>query len=39
MKSEKPAKIVQGKTLMKREGVKNIHIFHGPYKLLPATEV
>jgi hypothetical protein len=32
-------KIVNGTTGMKRPGIKNIKIYHGPLKLLPAAEV
>jgi hypothetical protein len=39
MNNMKPYKIVDGTTAMKREGVKNVRIFHGPLKLLPAAEV
>ncbi|KAF2664073.1 hypothetical protein BT63DRAFT_460373 [Microthyrium microscopicum] len=34
----KPFKIVDGTSTMKRPGVKNIRIFHGPLNLLPADE-
>jgi hypothetical protein len=39
MNDMKPYKIVEGTSDMKRKGVKNIRIFHGPLKLLPAAEV
>jgi hypothetical protein len=39
MKDMKPYKIVEGTSGMKRDGVKNIRIFHGPLELLPAAEV
>jgi hypothetical protein len=39
MKDLTPYKIEEGTTGMKREGVKNIRIYHGPLKLLPAAEV
>jgi hypothetical protein len=39
MQDMKPYKIEQGTSGMKREGVKNIRIYHGPLKLLPASEV
>jgi hypothetical protein len=35
----KPWKVQEIKSEMKREGVKNIRIYHGPLKLLPAAEV
>jgi hypothetical protein len=39
MNDMKAYKIVDGTTGMKRQGVKNIRVFHGPLKLLPAAEV
>jgi hypothetical protein len=35
----KPWKTQEIKSEMKREGVKNIRLYHGPLKLLPAAEV
>jgi hypothetical protein len=35
----KPWKTEEIKSKMKREGVKNIRLYHGPLKLLPAAEV
>jgi len=35
----KAAKTAEGTSSMKRQGVKNIRLYHGPLKLLPAEEV
>jgi hypothetical protein len=39
MSDMKAYKIVDGTTAMKRQGIKNVKVFHGPLKLLPAAEV
>lgn len=38
LKTEKAAKTVEGVSRFKREGVKNVNVYHGPVKLLPAAE-
>jgi hypothetical protein len=39
MTNVKAVKTAEGTSSMKRQGVKNIRLYHGPLKLLPAEEV